>query len=90
MSDRVWVPNKTEDLDINVFNTITGLNESKIFTKHISCKIECKFDGGKYNSSQKWNHDKFWCERKNPKEHHSCQKTIFGILLHVVVRMINM
>ena len=26
VSDRVWVPNKTEDLDINVFNTSTGLN----------------------------------------------------------------
>ena len=28
---------------------IAGINESKILTKHISCKCECKFDGRKCN-----------------------------------------
>ena len=41
LSTRVCVPSKTEDLNINVFNMITGKNESKILTKDISCK--CKF-----------------------------------------------
>ena len=36
---------------------ITGKNESKKLTKHISCKCECKFDSIKRNSNQKWNHD---------------------------------
>ena len=75
---------------MNVFNAITGINESKIFTKHISCKCECKFDGSKFNSIQKWNDDKCRSKYKNPKEHHLCQKIISGILLHVVVRMVNM
>ena len=52
------VPNKTEDLNIHVFNMITGKNSSKILIKDISCKCKCNFDGRKYNPSQKWNNDK--------------------------------
>ena len=29
---------KTEDLNLSVFNMITGINESKTLTKHVSCK----------------------------------------------------
>ena len=34
--------------------------------------MQCKVDGRKCNSNQKWN--KYRCERKNPKEHHMCKK----------------
>ena len=44
LSNEVWVPNKTEDLSLSIFNMITGINESKTLTKHISCKWKCKFD----------------------------------------------
>ena len=37
---------------------ITGINESKTLTKHISCKWTCKFDGRKCNSDQWWKNDK--------------------------------
>ena len=43
---------------------ITGINESKALTKHISCKRKCKFDDRKYSSNQKWNNDKCRCTRK--------------------------
>ena len=46
----VCVPNKTEDLNLSVFNMITGKNESKTFIKHILCGCKCKFDGRKCNS----------------------------------------
>ena len=46
LSNKVCVRNKTEDLDISMFNMITGINESKTLTKHISCKCKCRFDGG--------------------------------------------
>ena len=36
LSNKVCVPNKTEDLNLSVFNTITGINESKTLTKDIS------------------------------------------------------
>ena len=50
---------------------ITGINESKTFTKHISCECKCRFDGRKCNSDQWWNNDK--CQREC-KKHHLCQK----------------
>ena len=37
LSNKVCIPNKTEDLNLSVFNMITGINESKILTKHLSC-----------------------------------------------------
>ena len=66
---------------------ITGINESKTLTKHISCECKCKFDGRKCNSNQKWNNDKCRCECK--KNIIYVEKIIFGILLHVVARMVN-
>ena len=35
LSNKVCIPNKTEDLNMHVFNMITGKNESKILTKDI-------------------------------------------------------
>ena len=37
---------------------ITGINESQILTKHISCECKCEFDGKKCNLNQNWNDDK--------------------------------
>ena len=65
---------QTRDFNLSVFNMITGINESKTLTKHISCECKCKFDGRKCNSNQKWNNNKCLCERKNLKEHHACKK----------------
>ena len=73
-------PSKTEDLNLSVFNIIIGINEQKTLSKYISSKCECKSDGIKCNSSQKWNNDKRQCECKNLKEHHMCKNTIFRIL----------
>ena len=36
LSNKVGVPNKTGDLNLSVFNMITGINESKSLRKHIS------------------------------------------------------
>ena len=59
------VPNKTEDLNLSVFNMTKGINESKSLTKHILCECKCKFDSRKRNSNRKCNNDKCWCECKN-------------------------
>ena len=32
LSSKIYVPNKAEDLNLNVFNLITRMNESKILT----------------------------------------------------------
>ena len=48
---KVCVPNKTEDVNLNLFNMITEINESKILTKHTSCECNCKCDGTMCNSN---------------------------------------
>ena len=62
LSNKVCVPNKTEDLNLSMFNMITGINESKTLTKHIPCECKCKFDGRKCNSDQWW---KVTCKTQN-------------------------
>ena len=48
---KVCVPNKTEDVNLNLFNMITEINESKTLTKHTSCECKCKCDGRMCNSN---------------------------------------
>ena len=43
LSKKVCIPNKTEDLNLSVFNIITEINESKALTEHISCECKCRF-----------------------------------------------
>ena len=50
---KVCAPNKTEDLNLSIFNIITEINESKALAKHVCCKCKCKFHGRKCNSGQK-------------------------------------
>ena len=71
LSNKICVPNKTEDLNQGAFNMITEINESKTLTKHISYECKCKFDGRKCNSNQNRNNDK--CRRQCEK-HHTCGK----------------
>ena len=55
LSNKVCVPNKRADLNLSVFNMITGIKESKTLAKHISSECKYIFDGRKCNSNQKWN-----------------------------------
>ena len=41
LSDKLCVPNKIKDLNLNEFNMVTGINELKTLTKHISCECKC-------------------------------------------------
>ena len=73
-SSRIYVPNKTEDVNLNIFNMIARINLSKTLTKYIPYGCKCKFDGRKCNSNQKWNKELCWCECKNPIKHHECEE----------------
>ena len=62
---------------------VTGINESKTLTKHISCKCKCRFNEDnviQINGGIMINVD---VSVKN------VEKIMFGILLHVVVKMEN-
>ena len=79
-----YVPKKTEDLNLIVFNVITGTTDSKTLRRHVSCVCKCKFDGRKCNSNQKWNNDKCRYEHKNIIY---VRNIIFLMLLRVVYLM---
>ena len=44
LSNNICILNRREDLNLNVFNMITGINESETLTKQISCEYECKME----------------------------------------------
>ena len=50
---------------------ITGINDSKALTKHVSFKCKYKFDDRKCKSNEKWNNDKCRCECK---KHHISER----------------
>ena len=55
LSNKAYVPSKTENLYLSVFAMIPGINESKTQIKHMSCECKCKFNGRKCNSNQRLN-----------------------------------
>ena len=86
LSNKVFVPNKTEGLNICVFNIITGIKKSKILTNYVSCESKCKFDGRKCKSNQSGIMINVGASVKNLKY---VKKIILGILLHVAAKMVN-
>ena len=84
LSNNLYFPNKTEDLNLRMFNMITGINESKTLSKHISWECKCKIDGRNFNSDQCWNN-----VIMSVKNVMYMKKIRFGILLHVIVKMEN-
>ena len=65
-SGRIYVANKTADVNLNVLYMIKRINKSKASAKHFSCDCKCEFDGRKCNSNQKWNEELCQCQCKNP------------------------
>ena len=65
---------------------MTEVNESKTLTNNISCKCKCKFDERKCNSNQWWNTVNV---DVSVKDITYVKKIIFGILVHVFVKMEN-
>ena len=87
LSNKICVPNKTEDLNLSVFNMITGINESKTLTKYISCECKCRFEETKCKSNQCWDNNKcqYVC-----KKHHICEKDyVWNLATFVAVKMEN-
>ena len=70
--NKVYVPNRTQDSNLSVFNMITGINESKILTRHISCKWKWKFDETTCNPIQWLDNYKYRCECKKHIRKEDC------------------
>ena len=63
-----------EDINLSVFNTVTGVHESKILVKHISCTFRLNFDGREYDPKQQYNNDKCWYELKKTTKYCMCKE----------------
>ena len=86
LSNKVCIPNKTEDLNLSMFNMTTRINESKTLTNHISCECKCKFERKKViqtNCGIMINVD------VSVKNTIYVKRIMLGILLHVIVKMKN-
>ena len=86
LSNKVCIPNKTEDLNLSMFNMITEINESKKLPKHLSCECKCRFDGKiviQINGRRTINVD------VSVKNIISVKEIMFGILVHAVVKIEN-
>ena len=86
ISNKICVPNKTEDSNLGLFNMIKEINESKESTKHLSYNVNVDLmqeniiqinDGIMINVNV------------IAKIIMYAKKIMFGILLHVIVKMDN-
>ena len=80
-------PNKTEDLNLSMFNIITGINESKALTKHIyhaNVNVDLMEENVIYiNGGIMININ------VSVKNVMYVKNIMFGILLHVIINMEN-
>ena len=74
------LPSATE---VELFNMIKRIDESKILTKHVSWEYKCKFVGRKCYSKQKLHNHKCQWEFQNLREQHECKK---NYILNPIVR----
>ena len=65
----ICIPNKMEDLNLNLLEMVKGINETKTLAKHISIEWKCEFDDRKSNFRQKWNHDQCQYKKANSTSH---------------------
>ena len=70
-------PNKTEDLNLSVLNIITGINELKTVTKHMEENV-IQINGGITINVD-----------VSVKTVMNIKMVMFGIVLHVILKMEN-
>ena len=86
LSTKVCIPNKAEDLNLSVFNTITEINESKTLTKHVSWKRKLALMVESVIQIINRIMTNVDASAKNITH---VKKIIFGILLQVPAKMVN-
>ena len=59
---KICVPDAVNDLNVKVFNRMSGTNETRRIKWHETCKCKCSLDESFGNNKQCWNNDK--CRRK--------------------------
>ena len=58
------VPDVVKNLNVKVFNLVSGTNEARRIEWHERCKYKYRFEHGICNNEQRWNDDKSRCTCK--------------------------
>ena len=61
---KTCVHGTVKDLNVRVFNLMSGTNETRHIEWHETCRCICRLDKIICNSKQRWNEDKCRCECK--------------------------
>ena len=61
---KICVPDIVKNLNVKVFNLMSGTNETRHIEWYETCKCECRLDVIVCNNKQRWNNDKCQCECK--------------------------
>ena len=67
-------PKIVKNLNVKVFNLVSGTNETRRIECHETCKCKCKFEHSVCNNKQRWNDDKCRCECKELIDKGVCEK----------------
>ena len=59
---KICVTDVIEDLNVKLFNLMSGNNETRFLKWHNKCKCKCRLDAIVCNNKQKWNKIKCRCE----------------------------
>ena len=70
----ICVPDIVKNLNVKVFNLISGTNETKQIKWHKTCNCQCRLDAMVCNNKQGWNKDKCSCECKELADKGVCDK----------------
>ena len=68
------VPDVVKNLNVKVFNLVSGTNETRRIERNEMCKSECRFNSSVCDNKQRWNDDKYWCECKELIDKGVCNK----------------
>ena len=61
---KLCVPDIIKDMNINTFNMLARINETRKITWHETCKCICRFPKAVCNDKQEWDENKCKCECK--------------------------
>ena len=68
------VPNKVKNMNVKVFNLMSGVSETRFLVQHESCECKCGLNESVCNSKQNWNPGERWCRCKELDNWGSCEK----------------
>ena len=71
---KLCAPDVVKNLNVKVFNKVSGTNETRRIERHETSKCECRFNSSVCNNKQRWNDDKCRCECKELIDKGVCDK----------------